>query len=909
MDDRWVPALIAPGSNSPGAPSLLHILALFQGRLNTGRSVSGPSEPPNDLFPDTSIPEGRVPAEAILCTEELRRRPSRTPDYEKENRALLAVAGAMMASDSDILQTLADAILEAADCDSAGLSLLAKDGGERFCWTAIAGQWKPYAGQGTPRNFGPGGDVLARNCTLLFRRFERRYSYLLPVLPAAEEVPFYVGGKAVGTIWAILHTDRRGFDAPALNKRGFDSEDERIMNALGKFASLAYQTMESMADLRTQIAAREKAETLLRDQATGLEAKATGLEAKATGLEKKIRRLVDANIMGIFTWNLEGRIDEVNDTFLHMVQMSREDIASAGMRWIDLTPGEWRAGDELAVANLIATGTAQPCQKEYFRKDGTRVPVMVGAALFEKGGHEGVAFVLDLSEQKRAEEAFRRAEQQARSIVDSALDAVIAMDADGVVTNWNKQAEQIFGWARSEALGRRMSDTIIPEQYRASHERGLRHFLTTGQGPVLNRRIEITGVRRDGTEFPVELTVTPLKSGDTWTFTSFIRDISERKRSEEQLRESELHLRRMTETIPEMLWSASPDGAIDYCNTRVLDYTGLPAEQLMGNGWLKMLHPDDADQAARAWMTSVKTGQPFRVEVRAFRAADRAYRWCVTSALPLPGPEGRILKWYGTIVDMHDWKQAQEELRNTQAELAHVNRVVTMGALAASIAHEVNQPLAAIIASGDSLAAWLANDPPNLERARATASRMTQAATQASGIVQGIRALFKKTPSITRLLAMNEVITETLSLVFSEVERKGVSLNTELAQNLPAVLGDRVQLQQVILNLVINGAEAMASAASQPRRLLIQSKVTEPSEILVSVADTGPGIDSQQASRVFAPFFTTKPEGIGMGLSISRSIIEAHGGRLWAEANQPRGAVFHFALPAGAIHSMPAART
>jgi PAS domain S-box-containing protein len=541
------------------------------------------------------------------------------------------------------------------------------------------------------------------------------------------------------------------------DRRHFDSEDGRIMGALGQFASVAYRTVASIDDLKVQVAAREKAEAELRERATGLEA--------------KVRRLIDANIMGIFTWNLEGRIVEANETFLKMVQRGREDVASAGMRWTDLTPEEWRARDELAVADLKATGTMQPYQKEYFRKDGSRVPVLVGAALFEEGGDDGVAFALDLSEQKRAEEAFHRVEEQARAIVDSALDAVVVMDAEGLIMDWNKQAEETFGWTRPEALSRRMSETIIPAQYRLSHERGLQHFFKSGQGPVLNRRIEITALRRDGTEFPVELTITPLKSGDTWTFSSFIRDITARR-------------------------------------------------------------------------------------------------------------------------------QAEEDLRNAQAELAHVNRVMTMGELAASIAHEVNQPLAAIIASGDSCTAWLANEPPNLDKARGAASRIVQAATQASDIVRRIRALFRKTTSITTPLEINEVITETVSLVGGEVQRKGVSLNTELAANLPAALGDRIQLQQVILNLAINATEAMTGFEDQPRRLVIQSKLAESGEILVSVADTGPGIDPQQTAQLFAPFFTTKPDGIGMGLSISRSIIEAHGGRLWAAANQPRGAVFHFALPA-----------
>jgi PAS domain S-box-containing protein len=386
----------------------------------------------------------------------------------------------------------------------------------------------------------------------------------------------------------------------------------------------------------------------------------------------------------------------------------------------------------------------------------------------------------EIADRKRAEEAFQIVERQARSIVESALDAVVVMDADGIISDWNKQAEEIFGWTRSEALGRRMSETIIPVQHRLSHERGLQRFFKTGEGPVLNIRIEITALRRDGGEFPVELTITPLKSGDSWNFSSFVRDISERRRAAEKLRESEINL------------------------------------------------------------------------------------------------------------------------RNTQAELAHVNRVMTMGELTASIAHEVNQPLAAIVASGDSCSAWLTNDPPNLDKARAAASRMIQAATQASEIVQHVRALFKKTTSMTAPVDMNTVIEDTISLVQHETERNKIFLGSELDPGVPSVSGDRVQLQQVILNLAMNGIEAISGLDTEPKRLMIRSALSNRRELLVSVEDTGLGIEAQHADRLFAPFFTTKPKGIGMGLPICRSIIEAHGGRLWADKNEPRGAAFHFTLPISA---------
>ncbi|HUA59943.1 MAG TPA: ATP-binding protein [Verrucomicrobiae bacterium] len=249
--------------------------------------------------------------------------------------------------------------------------------------------------------------------------------------------------------------------------------------------------------------------------------------------------------------------------------------------------------------------------------------------------------------------------------------------------------------------------------------------------------------------------------------------------------------------------------------------------------------------------------------------------------------------------EIADRKRAEEELRNAQAELAHVNRVMTIGELAASIAHEVSQPLASIIASGDSCSAWLANDPPNLEKARAAARRVLQAATQASDVVQRIRTLFKKTTASTASVDLNAVIEDTISLLRHEAQRHSISLLTELDSGVPALPADRVQLQQVILNLVMNGIESTAGVDSEPRRLLIQSALANPREIRVSVKDTGPGIDRAHADRLFAPFFTTKPQGIGMGLPICRSIIEAHGGRLWAENNQPRGAVFHFVLPTG----------
>lgn len=374
-------------------------------------------------------------------------------------------------------------------------------------------------------------------------------------------------------------------------------------------------------------------------------------------------------------------------------------------------------------------------------------------------------------------------------------------------------------------------------------------------------------------------------------------DIEDRKRAEQTLRDSELNLRRMTETIPAMLWSAKPDGTIDYCNTRFLRYTGFSAEEAMGAGWRRTIHPEDAARVAPIWLSCVQTGTTYQVEVRTFHAADRTYRLCLVTALPLLDHEGRILKWYGSIFDMDDWKRAQKELRNIQSELAHMTRVMTMGELTASIAHEINQPLAAAVASSDSCAAWLANVPPNVDKARAAADRVVQAVSQASAVIQRIRTMFKKAPASRTPLNINEIISEALSLIQPEVSSKRISLRMQLSEGMPPVSVDRVQIAQVVLNLAMNGIEAMTEPIDGLRALVIRSTPAGDAEIQVSVADSGSGLDPNITARLFDPFFTTKAGGMGMGLSISKSIVEAHGGRLWAAANEPRGAVFHFALP------------
>jgi PAS domain S-box-containing protein len=370
----------------------------------------------------------------------------------------------------------------------------------------------------------------------------------------------------------------------------------------------------------------------------------------------------------------------------------------------------------------------------------------------------------------------------------------------------------------------------------------------------------------------------------------------ERKHAEDRLRDSERSLRQLTETIPQMLWSAEVDGAIDYCNQRVLDYTGLSAEQVRGAGWMKSVHPDDIGKMEQAWKAAVSTGMPFQYEFRGRRAADNAYRWCISSALPLRNQEGRVIKWFGTVVDLHDWKEALQALQMTQTELARVSRVTTMGELAASIAHEVNQPLTAVTNNSSACLRLLAAGNLQAEVLRRALEEIVADGNRASAVVARIRGFIKKEPAEKNELDINEVIQEVLVLAGRELVENRVLIECQLTKALPLVLADRVQLQQVLLNLIMNGVEAMIAVKDQPRSLWVESRVDGSGDILVAVRDTGTGLSSE-AHRVFTPFFTTKANGMGMGLSISRSLVENHGGRLWATPNSPNGAVFSFTLP------------
>jgi PAS domain S-box-containing protein len=356
------------------------------------------------------------------------------------------------------------------------------------------------------------------------------------------------------------------------------------------------------------------------------------------------------------------------------------------------------------------------------------------------------------------------------------------------------------------------------------------------------------------------------------------------------LQREESKLREAIETIPAMAWIAGPEGAVEFRNQRWVEFTGL-SQLGSADGFGKTtIHPEDLDRVVRRLSASFASGEPFEEEMR-IRRIDGEYRWFLSRAVPLRNKRGKVVKWNGAATDIQDRKRAEE----LQADLAHTNRVSTMGELVASIAHELAQPITATTNNAKASLRWLQRDPPDLTQLRKGIEQIIEAGIFAAEIIDRLRSLYKKSSPKQELVTINDVIGEMVLLLRSEANEHAVSIRTDLVADLPKITADRVQLQQVLMNLMLNGIEAMKETGGV---LTVKTGQGSDGQVLISVSDTGVGLPAGSADEIFNAFFTTKPQGSGMGLAISKSIVEAHGGRIWATVNEGLGATFHFTVPA-----------
>jgi PAS domain S-box-containing protein len=354
-------------------------------------------------------------------------------------------------------------------------------------------------------------------------------------------------------------------------------------------------------------------------------------------------------------------------------------------------------------------------------------------------------------------------------------------------------------------------------------------------------------------------------------------------------------LRSAIDGIAGLVAVMAPNGELETVNRQIFEYFGRPLEWLKNWETNDAIHPGDLPRVLENFNRGLASGSPFNYEQR-LRRFDGEYRWFDTRSVPIRDESGRIARWYVLLMDIEDRTRALAQLEQMQSDFAHMNRVSMMGELAASLSHEITQPIASARNYACAAQNFLDMRPPNLSEVRKALSCVVGNTDRAGDILDRIRDHIKNAPPRKEHFDLNEAVNEVIVLGRSAILKNGVSVHTRLSEGLFPIHCDRVQLQQVILNLILNAAEAMGSVEAEPRELLISTEQHH-TGVLVALRDSGPGIDPRDLERVFEAFYTTKPRGVGMGLSICRSIIDAHGGRLWAEANEPRGTIFQFTLP------------
>jgi PAS domain S-box-containing protein len=383
-----------------------------------------------------------------------------------------------------------------------------------------------------------------------------------------------------------------------------------------------------------------------------------------------------------------------------------------------------------------------------------------------------------------------------------------------------------------------------------------------------------------------------------------VQDVTDRKRAEDKIHEQEAELRQIVDLAPQLVTVFGPHRERLYANRFLLDYLGISLDEWRQRpDSMEFLHPDDRERVRAHSDRALSNGAAYESEFRV-RKSSGGYRWFLTRFSPMRDDKGQIMRWYVAATDIEDRKRAEnerEKLRQLEADLAHINRVSMLGEMAASLAHEIKQPIAAAITSANSCIEWLAHEPPNLDRARAAATRIDKYGNRAAEIIDRIRSFYKKSFPQRELVDVNGIIQEMITLLECEANRYSVAMHTELASELPKIMVDRVQLQQVFMNLMLNAIEAMTDSGGE---LTVKSELQD-GQLQFSVSDTGVGLSTEKMDQIFSAFFTTKLQGSGMGLAISRSIVESHGGRLWATSNDGRGATFHFTLPIQATESSP----
>jgi len=606
--------------------------------------------------------------------------------------------------------------------------------------------------------------------------------------------------------------------------------------------------------------------------------------------ERQLRLIID-NIPGsVYTWNPDGEIEQVNQQILNFYgAASLEELRD----WTKVTHPDDIERVRTRIGEALTTGVAWESEARGLRADGVyRWFQSRGLPLRDAEGRivRWYCVNVDIDDLKRTQEQARENERQLQLILDNIPGSVFTLTPAGEMEQVNRHILDYFGRTFEELHD--WTKVTHPDDVE-SVSLNLDHALKTGTPWESSSR----ALRADGVYRWWQTRGLPLRNneGRIVRWYCINADIDDLKRAQEAGRENERQLRLILDNIPGYVYTMTAAGEMEQVNQQIIDFFGKPFDEL--SDWSAVTHPDDIEKVRVRLEHAFTTCTPWKSEARGLRA-DGVYRWFQSRGQPLRDSNGRILRWYCILADIDDLKRAEEGIRSIQARLSKAAQLAAVSELAASIAHEINQPLAAVIANGHACHRWLAADPPNLERALLSVQRTIRDGTSAADIVARIRALFRHAAPTKQFLCLNEVIEEVARVIADDLKSRGVSLRLELQQDLPDAAVDRVQMQQVIANLARNGIEAMDSIEGRQKELTIAS-CHACGEITVAIKDLGVGLKGDDT--VFEPFVTTKINGMGMGLAICKTILDAHGGRLWAMPNPTFGATFAFALPAPAV--------
>jgi PAS domain S-box-containing protein len=612
--------------------------------------------------------------------------------------------------------------------------------------------------------------------------------------------------------------------------------------------------------------------------------------------EARFRTIVDYATDAFFVFDDDSIVLDVNREACESLGYSREELIGKHRSDFDA------ALDEASIQRLkqrVVSGEAITFETRHRRKDGTSFPVEVRVGDFEQGGRRFLCLVRDITARKRAEDELRESEERFRTLVQFSFDVYWETDAQ------HRFVRQVFaeGLADAPAPGSEIGKTRWEVPYLEPDAEAWRRHRETLDAHLPFRDFELARPAPDGGKRYVSVYGLPVfdKSGRFIGYRGVGRHITERKRAEEALRRSEAYLAEAQRLSHTGTWAFNKTATL-YWSEETYRIVGLdplqgpPTRETMR----QRIHPDDRDRVYEKLREAVAQKRDFAMEFRIL-LPDGTVRYLENTGHPLFSARGEFLEMVGSTIDVTERRRAREEherLRHLESELAHVNRLSIMGELTASLAHEILHPIATARNNARAAIRFLDMIPPNMAEVREALECIVRDADRGKDIVDRIRDHVKKAPPRNNRFNLNEAIDEVIEMVRTAIDKNRVSVRTRLAPELNTVWGDRVQLQQVVMNLVLNAVEAMGAVEGRERMLLITTEQKGDGGVFVAVHDSGPGIDPEHLQQVFKPFYTTKDSGVGMGLAICRSIIDAHGGGLWAEANEPHGAVFQFALPA-----------